>query len=63
MASGAVLLAPIRDFNVLARPAAQAAIEPRPRPLATVYVLIMAVAGRVPIHVVARPAAALGQST
>jgi CPA2 family monovalent cation:H+ antiporter-2 len=61
--AGAALIARGEMSIVLAGLAAQAAIEPRLTPLATAYVLIMAVAGPLLMHLVARPAAALAQST
>jgi CPA2 family monovalent cation:H+ antiporter-2 len=61
--AGAALIARGEMSIVLAGLAAQAAIEPRLTPLATAYVLIMAVAGPMLMRFVARPAAILAQST
>jgi CPA2 family monovalent cation:H+ antiporter-2 len=61
--AGAALIARGEMSIVLAGLATQAAIEPRLTPLATAYVLIMAVAGPLLMHLAARPAAVLARPT
>jgi hypothetical protein len=61
--AGAALIARGELSIVLAGLAAQAAIEARLTPLATAYLLIMAVAGPLLMHLAPRPAAVLAQPT
>jgi monovalent cation:H+ antiporter-2, CPA2 family len=63
MRAGAALIARGEMSIVLAGLAAQAGIEARLPPLATAYVLIMAVAGPLLMQFAARPARALAQPT